>query len=123
MNAVVNQLFDKLDTLNERISEIEQNTGRSNGVTVADVKMPFGSMVVFMVKWAIASIPAMIILVLFGSIAAGITSGVFSTFIRFRIPTARTIQAHVGKGFETPEHLLERPDPSPCAQALRALST
>ncbi|HEX2851751.1 MAG TPA: hypothetical protein VHO24_00835 [Opitutaceae bacterium] len=32
------------------------------GVTVTDVRMPFGSMVVFMVKWAIASIPAAMIL-------------------------------------------------------------
>jgi len=31
-------------------------------VVVMDIKMPFGSMVAFMVKWAIASIPAMIIL-------------------------------------------------------------
>ena len=30
-------------------------------VTVTDVKMPFSSMVVFMVKWAFASIPALII--------------------------------------------------------------
>jgi hypothetical protein len=31
-------------------------------VTVTDVRMPFKSMVVFMVKWAFASIPAVIIL-------------------------------------------------------------
>ncbi|MAY03832.1 MAG: hypothetical protein CMQ38_12755 [Gammaproteobacteria bacterium] len=31
-------------------------------VAVIDIKMPFGSMVVFMVKWAIAAIPAFIIL-------------------------------------------------------------
>ncbi|MCG9613445.1 hypothetical protein L1D41_27900 [Vibrio harveyi] len=31
-------------------------------VTVVDIKMPFMSMVIFMVKFAIASIPAMIIL-------------------------------------------------------------
>jgi len=31
-------------------------------VIVTDVKMPFLSMVVFMIKWAIASIPAFIIL-------------------------------------------------------------
>lgn len=33
-------------------------------VTVVDIRMPFGSMVVFMVKWAIASIPAFLILML-----------------------------------------------------------
>ncbi|MCB1736006.1 MAG: hypothetical protein H6981_14455 [Gammaproteobacteria bacterium] len=31
-------------------------------VTVVDIRMPFMSMVVFMVKWVIASIPAMLIL-------------------------------------------------------------
>lgn len=31
-------------------------------VVVTDIRMPFGSMVVFMIKWAIASIPATIIL-------------------------------------------------------------
>lgn len=33
-------------------------------VVVTDIKMPFLSMVVFMIKWAIASIPAIIILTL-----------------------------------------------------------
>jgi uncharacterized membrane protein YgcG len=41
-----------------------------NDVTVVDIKMPFGSMVVFMVKWAIASIPAFIILVVLGFFVA-----------------------------------------------------
>lgn len=31
-------------------------------VTVVDVHMPFGSMVVFILKWTLAAIPAMIIL-------------------------------------------------------------
>ncbi len=35
-----------------------------NEVTVVDIKIPFWSMVVLMVKWAIAAIPAMLILVL-----------------------------------------------------------
>ena len=34
--------------------------------------MPFGSMVAFMVKWAIASIPAFILLFLLGVIAMGV---------------------------------------------------
>jgi uncharacterized membrane protein YvbJ len=41
-------------------------------VVVVDVSMPFESMVVFMVKWAIASIPAFIILTVLGYIAAGV---------------------------------------------------
>ena len=36
-----------------------------NQVKIVDVKMPFLSMVVFMVKAAIASIPAIIVLVIF----------------------------------------------------------
>ena len=31
-------------------------------VVVVDIQMPFGSMVVFMIKWAIAAIPAAIVL-------------------------------------------------------------
>ena len=37
-------------------------------VRVVDVEMPFGSMVLFMVKWALASIPAMIILFFVGAL-------------------------------------------------------
>jgi hypothetical protein len=33
-----------------------------NEVIVVDIKMPFWSMVFFMVKWAIAAIPALLIL-------------------------------------------------------------
>jgi len=39
-----------------------------NHVTITDIKMPFFSMVFFMVKWAIASIPAFIILSIIGGI-------------------------------------------------------
>ena len=46
-------------------------------VTVVDVRMPFLSMVVFMVKWAIASIPAIIILAVLGSIVVSIFRGFF----------------------------------------------
>jgi hypothetical protein len=41
-------------------------------VVVTDIHMPFGSMVGFMVKWAIASIPALIILILIGIIFSGV---------------------------------------------------
>ena len=37
-------------------------------VIVTDIRMPFMSMVVFMVKWVIASIPAMIILAIITSV-------------------------------------------------------
>lgn len=39
-------------------------------VVVTDIRMSFWSMVVFMVKWALASIPALFILVLIFYLAA-----------------------------------------------------
>jgi hypothetical protein len=39
-------------------------------VVVTDIRMPFGSMVAFMVKWTIASIPALIILFLLAAVAS-----------------------------------------------------
>lgn len=44
-------------------------------VIVTDIQMPFGSMVVFMIKWALAAIPAIIILFFIGSFAFGLISG------------------------------------------------
>lgn len=41
-------------------------------VVVTDIQMPFGSMVVFMVKWAIAAIPAAIILFVLFWVLVGI---------------------------------------------------
>jgi len=65
---------------------MSQTTGErmNNNVTIIDIKMPFMSMVIFMVKAAIASIPAFIILSLIGSIifaVLGMTfgSGSFTT--------------------------------------------
>jgi hypothetical protein len=45
-------------------------------VSVVDINMPFGSMVSFMVKWAIAAIPAIIILAVLFSVVTGILAGV-----------------------------------------------
>ena len=39
-------------------------------VNIVDIKMPFWSMVIFMVKVTIASIPAMIILTILGALVA-----------------------------------------------------
>ena len=41
-------------------------------VIITDIEMPFLSMVVFMIKWVLASIPAFIILFLLGTLALGI---------------------------------------------------
>ena len=47
-----------------------------NEVVVTDIQMSFGSMVVFMIKWAIAAIPALIILSAIGAITTGILSAI-----------------------------------------------
>ena len=54
-----------------------------NQVTIVDIKMPFLSMVVFMVKAAVAAIPAFIILAIIGVIIFSIFGGVFSGVGRF----------------------------------------
>lgn len=46
-------------------------------VVVVDIKIPFWSMVVLMVKWAIAAIPAVIILFLLSAIISAVLGGVF----------------------------------------------
>jgi len=55
----------------EGVTGLASKSNNQN-VTVTDIKMPFGSMVEFMVKWAIASIPAFIILLVIGFTIAGI---------------------------------------------------
>jgi hypothetical protein len=47
-------------------------------VTVINVDMPFGSIVVFMIKWALAAVPALLILAFIGVIAKAV-SGWFIT--------------------------------------------
>mgnify|MGYP001600945672 CR=1 FL=1 len=46
-------------------------------VVVTDVKIPFWSMVVLMVKWAIAAIPALIILLVIGAVASMVFAAIF----------------------------------------------
>lgn len=49
-------------------------------VVVIDIRMSFWSMVWFMVKWAIAAIPALIILMIIVSVALGFFTGVAGAF-------------------------------------------
>ena len=46
-------------------------------VVVVDVKIPFTSMVILLVKWAIAAIPAVIILIVLVGIISTILGGAF----------------------------------------------
>jgi hypothetical protein len=48
-------------------------------IVVTDIHMPFGSMVTFMVKWAIASIPALLILVVLGFVFWGVGLGLITS--------------------------------------------
>lgn len=60
---------------------MDNNEG--NRVTIVDIKMPFISMVVFMVKASIASIPAFIILTIIGTLFFSVVGGMFSGMGRF----------------------------------------
>lgn len=46
-------------------------------VVVVDVKIPFWSMVTLLVKWALASIPALIILFIIGALLSALFGGMF----------------------------------------------
>lgn len=46
-------------------------------VRITDIKMPFMSMVTFMVKWAVAAIPAILILLVIGALLSGLVAGLF----------------------------------------------
>ena len=56
---------------------VQMNPAEETKIIVADIKMPFISMVIFMVKWAIAAIPAIIILFILGAILSGIFGSLF----------------------------------------------
>jgi hypothetical protein len=49
-------------------------------VIVVDFNMTFGSMVIFMIKWVLAAIPALIILSILAAIFGGIIRGCFGSF-------------------------------------------
>ncbi|WP_447590175.1 hypothetical protein [Aquipseudomonas campi] len=54
------------------VREVAYKYPGAQPVVVVDVRMSFWSMVFFMVKWALASIPAIIILLVIGWIIVGI---------------------------------------------------
>lgn len=70
----LNQSIQRLETTQARmlesiaglyeISRREYSQGML--ARIKDIEMPFGSMVIFMIKWAIAAIPAAIILLIIG---------------------------------------------------------
>ena len=52
-------------------------------VVVTDIRMPFWSMVLFMVKWVIASIPALIILSMIISLIMAVITTIFGAMWGF----------------------------------------
>ena len=73
----------RLAALEQLLTHLALNqTNGQQQVLVKDVSMSFWSMVIFMVKWALASIPAVAILV--GAIMAAIifSANFFSTLLR-----------------------------------------
>jgi hypothetical protein len=56
--------------------EISEDT-RSLNVAITDIDMPFLSMVGFMVKWAFATIPAIIIIYLLVTVVGAVFGGIF----------------------------------------------
>ena len=62
------------------VTGVASKSDNNNEVVITDIKMTFGSMVEFMVKWAIASIPAFIILFLIGFLVIAIIPGAISLF-------------------------------------------
>ena len=52
------------------------NQSERQEVVVVDVQMRFWSMVGFMVKWAFATIPALIILIVIGGAVVAVVTGI-----------------------------------------------
>jgi hypothetical protein len=77
-------------------------------IVVTDIRMPFFSMVIFMVKWAIAAIPALCILIVFGVLTWGMLGGLLlSLTIGKHTDSVRTL------GTETPTAVPTSPEPTP----------
>ncbi|MBS0374919.1 MAG: hypothetical protein JSR73_10070 [Proteobacteria bacterium] len=55
-------------------------TDSTQRVIVVNFDVSFGNLVMLFVKSALAAIPAMIILVILGAIAAGVLGGIFGGF-------------------------------------------
>lgn len=77
----------------------------SREVTVVDVKMPFWSMVAFMIKWAFASIPAFVIL--------GLMTLAFVAFFAAVLGVGRSILTPTLRPYPTPVPFEPMPTPVP----------
>ena len=60
-------------------------------VVVTDIKIPFWSLVVLMVKWALAAIPAVVILIAIGTIVSALFTVLFSGTFQWPWGAGRTM--------------------------------
>ena len=75
--------YDNLDhKILHSLNSIEKRVAENRSIEIKDINMPFMSMVIFLVKWAIASIPAMIILFVVGGLVSAVFGGIFTAFLR-----------------------------------------
>ena len=81
--------------------------GNKQRVVVTDIHMPFFSMVVFMVKWAIAAIPAFLILMVLGVFTWGTLSGLILSWI-----TNKKVESIRTRGIEAPSSLPTSREPT-----------
>ena len=63
----------------------------SQTVVVTDIKIPFWSLVVLMVKWALAAIPAVVILIVIGAVVSALLSMMFGGAFHWQWGPWRTL--------------------------------
>lgn len=92
----------KLETMAPVVKEAAQAYAGAQPVVVVDIKMGFWSMVIFMVKWAIAAIPALLILSLLAGLVASLVIAVPSYFeYRDRAQANRSQAGSINPAFES----------------------
>jgi hypothetical protein len=77
-------------TANQNSKEIEM-ADPTNTVVVTDIKIPFWSLVVLMVKWALAAIPAVIILIAIATVASALLGLLFGGAFQWPWGTGRIL--------------------------------
>lgn len=70
------------ESTSESPDETASVAGVAQGVVITDIQMPFWSMVAFMVKWVIATVPALIILFIIVSALTGVSTGILGGLLR-----------------------------------------
>ena len=105
----------------------------TRNVVVTDIHMPFWSMVTFMVKWAIASIPALILVVIIATSTTAVISGLVasanhaardagSTSSSGKFPTS-TLLPTIGVQMQSEDRCKGNPDPKSCVEQERRSSS